>query len=98
MAFKERKEKISAYLTNNKLFVITAIVLVIFLGISFLKKDSENEKVAISGNFTEEVEEKQEDNKVHWKFYWSDLFVLFGTTGFCTFKIIQRNRKTKEDF
>lgn len=58
-------------------------------------ENSEDKKVATSGNL-EDADNKNEDNETHWRFYWIDLVVLVVGGGFCTFKILQEKRKTKE--
>lgn len=95
MKIKERREKAKAFVNNNKLFVVIGICLSIYLVSFFIKKgDTEVIKSADTVTVTDEQEEA---DKIEWRFYWSDFFVLVGGAGFCGYKIIQRNRKAKED-
>lgn len=97
MKIKERREKAKAFVNNNKLFVVIGICLSIYLISFFIKKDDTEIIKSADTVVTEEVTEQDETDKIKWRFYWSDFFVLVGGVGFCGYKIIQRNRKAKED-
>ncbi len=98
MKIKERREKAKAFVNNNKLFVVIGICLSIYLISFFIKKD-DTEIIRSTDTVTviEEEAEQEESDKIKWRFYWSDFIVLVGGVGFCGYKIIQRNRKAKED-
>lgn len=95
MKIKERREKAKAFVNNNKLFVVIGICLSIYLVSFFIKKD--DTEVIKSADTVTVTDEQEEADKIEWRFYWSDFFVLVGGAGFCGYKIIQRNRKAKED-
>lgn len=94
MKAKERREKIKQFASNNKLFIAIAICLSIYLIAGFIKSD---EKVVTNDNIVTEADEQEKSDKIEWRLYWSDFIVLVGGVGFCGFKIIQRNKKAKED-
>lgn len=94
MKIKERREKAKAFVNNNKLFVVIGICLSIYLISFFIKKDDTE---VIKTADTVVTEEQEESDKIEWRFYWSDFIVLVGGSAFCGYKIIQRNRKAKEE-
>ena len=109
--YNERSQKIERFILKNKIFCITVLVLAVLLAGGKIQnklaeerradtsvsqevnENSEDEKVDTSVNL-EKTEKK--DDEIHWRFYWIDLVVLVVGGGFCTFKILQEKRKTKE--
>lgn len=99
MKHSERREKVKDFASNNKLFLIIAVCLSIYLVFFLIKKPDINTTPTTSTTIEtkDNVDEQEENDKIEWRFYWSDFIVLVGGVGFCGYKIIQRNRKAKED-
>lgn len=99
MKHSERREKVKEFANNNKLFVILAVLLSIYLVFFLVKKPDTNTTPTASTTIEAETneEEQEENDRIEWRFYWSDFIVLVVGVGFCGYKIIQRNRKAKED-
>lgn len=99
MKHSERREKVKHFASNNKLFLIIAVCLSIYLVFFLIKKSDINTTPTTSTTIETKnnVDEQEENDKIEWRFYWSDFIVLVGGVGFCGYKIIQRNRKAKED-
>ena len=107
--YNERSQKIERFILKNKIFCLAVVVAVGIMIVGGIKEKaalmnqsdvsvseeqkSEDEKVDTSVNL-EETDNK--DDGKHWRFYWIDLVVLVVGGGFCTFKIIEEKRKTKE--
>ena len=109
--YNERSQKIERFMLKNKIFCLAVVVAVGIMiagkisqikenvalmnqsDVSVSEEQSEDEKVDTSVNL-EETDNK-DDGKL-WRFYWIDLVVLVVGGGFCTIKIIQEKRKTKE--
>ena len=93
--YNERAQRIERYILKNKLFLIIATVLVIFLIGNSLKPDTQKlpEKTVTE---TEEVNAESEDEPLHWRFYSIDLWILLVGGGFCSMMIVKERRKAKE--
>ena len=97
MKHKERVQKIKNFTEKNKVFVIMAVIAVIFLfsGFFFSKENDVKTPEIIQTETSENTEETAENPQ--WQFYWSDLWVLVGVGGFCTVMIIRERKKLKEE-
>ena len=103
LTHSQRVEKIKKYAAKNKFFtVIAAAVILLLIGqVVFNKNDSDKKKVAENKSISTEEDTSvdtsiNEEDKLTWHFYWSDLFVLVGFGGFCVIKIIQEKKKARE--
>lgn len=94
MKHNERVQKIKNFTEKNKIFVIMAVIAVIFLfsGFFFSEENDVKTSETIQAENTEETAENPQ-----WQFYWSDLWVLLGVGGFCTVMIIRERKKLKEE-
>lgn len=97
MKHKERVQKIRNFTEKNKVFVIMAVIVIIFLfsGFFFSKENDTKAPETIQVEITENPQET--DEKPQWHFYWSDLWVLLGVGGFCTVMIVRERKKSKEE-
>lgn len=93
--YNERAQRIERYILKNKLFLIIATVLVVFLIGNSLKPDTQKlpEETVTE---TEEVNTESADEPLHWRFYSIDLWILFIGGGFCSLMIVKERRKAKE--
>lgn len=97
MKHKERVQKVKDFTEKNKVFVIMAVIAVIFLcSNSFFSKEND---VKTSETVQSEAVENTEEtaDKLQWQFYWTDLWILLGAGGFCTVMIIRERKKAKEE-
>lgn len=97
MKHNERVQKIKNFTEKNKIFVIMAVIAVIFLfsGFFFSKENNVKTLEIIQTETSENTEETAENPQ--WQFYWSDLWILLGVGGFCTVMIIRERKKLKEE-
>ena len=97
MKHKERVQKIKNFTEKNKIFVIMAVIAVIFLfsGFFFSKENDVKTSETIQVETSENIEKTAE--KPQWQFYWSDLWILLSVGGFCTVMIIRERKKLKEE-
>ena len=96
---KKRVEKVREFTGKNAIFVIMAIVALVFLFSNILSKSDtppkENQAV-----ITEEIESENPvtDSKIEpFRFYFIDLIILVGGGGVCVVMILRERRKTKEE-
>ena len=88
-----RVKKVKKFVAENKVFTVTAVLVIILLSCNFLfSKDTPVTEDDSSYNSAEQ--DSGED--LHWQFYWSDLGVLVIGGGFCTFMIIRERKKARE--
>lgn len=105
---KERVEKVRSYIEKNKFFsVVAAIIVVALIGNFIINKVSEakakdmaassvqEEMIEDNGNNSADTNINQEE-ELHWRFYWIDLWILLGGGGFCLIKILQEKKKARE--
>lgn len=102
--YNERAIRMERYIMKNKLFFITAFIMIIIIASTELNKSNTAVKETISSETIvqeisgEEVpsDSKSSEENLHWRFYYSDLwvFVIGGTI--CTVNIIRERRKAKE--
>ncbi len=93
---KQRVQKVRNFTEKNKIFMITAVIALIFLCSNFFfSKENNTEKVPETSQ--NETTENLEESELQWKFYWSDLWILSGVGGFCTVMIIRERKKLKEE-
>ncbi len=106
---KERVEKVRSYIEKNKFFsVVAAIIVVALIGNFIINKVAEAKAKDIAASsvqeeIVDETEENsadtninQEEDEIHWRFYWIDLWILLGGGGFCLIKILQEKKKARE--
>lgn len=91
--YNERAQRIERYILKNKLFLIIAAVLVVFL-IGSSTKNNTNKIPEETVTAAEDIAEENEP--VHWRFYSIDLWILLVGGGFCSVMIIKERRKAKE--
>lgn len=96
---RQRVEKVKSYTEKNKLFVIIAIGIILFLiGNSIYTSINEVPDNGISQSETITAEEEvTEDEPLQWRFYWIDLWILLIGGGFCTVMILKERKKAKEE-
>lgn len=101
----ERVAKVRNYIEKNRVFSFAVVLTVCLLFGSFVSnKISEyKDKDTVDTTVSEEVAEESTDGdtsinkeELHWRFYWSDLWILIGGGGFCIVKILQEKRKARE--
>lgn len=94
----QRVEKVKSYTEKNKMFVIIAIGIILFLiGNSIYTSINEVPDNGVSQSETSTVEEEvTEDEPLQWRFYWIDLWILLIGGGVCTIMIIKERKKAKE--
>ena len=105
----ERVKKVRSYIEKNKFFsVVAAIIVVALIGNFIINKVAEAKAKDIAASsvqeeIVEETEENsadtninQEEDEIHWRFYWIDLWILLGGGGFCLIKILQEKKKARE--
>ena len=97
MKHKERVQKVKSFTEKNKVFVIMAVIAVIFLCSNFFFSKEKNDITpeTVQSEVTENT--KETADKPQWQFYWTDLWVLLGAGGFCTVMIIRERKKAKEE-
>lgn len=97
MKHKERVQKVRDFTEKNKIFVIMAVVAVIFLCSNFFfsKEDDVKTSETVQSEAVENT--KETADKLQWQFYWTDLWILLGAGGFCTVMIIRERKKAKEE-
>lgn len=97
MKHKERVQKVKNFTEKNKVFMIMAVMVVIFLfsGFFFSKENDVKTPETVQSEVAENAEETAE--KPQWQFYWTDLWILLGVGGFCTIMIIRERKKFKEE-
>ena len=88
---KTRVEKVRSFGSKNKIFVITAIVAVVFLLANFVFNVKDKPPHEGGENAAAEIE------PLSWRFYPIDLAILGVGGGFCTVMIIRQRKKTKEE-
>lgn len=94
MKHSERVQRVKNFTEKNKVFVIMAVFVVIFLCSNFFfRKENTAEKTPETSQT--EVDENAE--KPQWQFYSSDLWILLCGGGFCTIMIIRERKKAKEE-
>ena len=110
--YNERSLKIERFILKNKIFCLAVIVTVGVMLAGKINQIKENVAVMKQPDVSVSEEQETDDKKVdtninlegpdvkddekHWRFYWIDLVVLVVGGGFCSIKIIQERRKTKE--
>ena len=107
LTHKQRADKVRTFIDKNKLFTV-AVIVAIFIIIGNIIQDKVDDYKAANNDDTSvstssETEEsvdtsinQTEKEKPHWRFYWTDLWILVGGGGFCVFKIIQERKKARE--
>ena len=93
MKHRERVERVRNFTQKNKVFVIMAVIAVIFLCSNFLFSEENGTKTEPENKNTV----SEETEKTHWRFYWGDLIVLVVGGGICTVNIIKERKKAKEE-
>ena len=107
LTHKQRADKIRAFIDKNKLFTLVVVVAIFFIignivheKIDAYKSTNETETSISTSSETEESVDtninQTEKEKTHWRFYWTDLWILIGGGGFCVYKIIQERKKARE--
>ena len=107
---KQRADKVRTFVDKNKLFTVTVIAVLFFLlgnlvhnkietyeAIEAINKGETS--ISASSETTESVDtsiKQTEKEKPHWRFYWTDLWILVGGGGFCVIKIVQERKKARE--
>jgi sugar phosphate permease len=103
----KRVKKVKEYTGKNKVFVITALVAIVFLlyNFVFVSKDNpqiekQHQQVIISDTSEQESEEVTTgtvSKRETWRFYFIDLIILGSVGGLCLIMIIRERRKVKEE-
>lgn len=96
---KERVAKVKKNVNKNKMFSIIAVIIVFFLlgNLIFNKNDSKNANKTSTSKYEDtDSTEKNDAEPEHWRFYWTDLWVLVIGGGFCGIMIIKERKKAKD--
>ena len=107
LTHKQRADKVRTFIDKNKLFTVAVIAVIFFLLGNLVHNKIETYEVMNKGetsiSASSETEEsvdtsinQNEKEKPHWRFYWTDLWILIGGGGFCVIKIIQERKKARE--
>lgn len=91
---KERAEKVRSYASKNIVFIVAAILIVVFLIVSGVSNRSQESDAAEQSAVSTEVADSKTEQG--WRFYPIDLVVLGVGGGFCSIMIIRERRKAKE--
>ena len=101
--FKKHKiqvEKVRNYANQNKVFVITMLVSVIFLLVNFVFVSSKNPQVEnnteIISESAEQAELSTQPQREIWRFYMIDVIILGAGGGLCLIMILRERKKSKE--
>ena len=108
MAFEKHKKRVALIkqrISANKVFVIGASIVILFI----LAQAYRNRDLPEAADYRHPVEYEQElkqssiedlemmqQEKPYWRFYWSDLIVLGVGSAFCGVMIIRERRKARE--
>ena len=103
----KRVEKVKEYTGKNKVFVITALVAIVFLlyNFVFVSNHSDNPQaerqqevnISVPSEQDESAVIESESKRETWRFYFIDLIILGSVGGLCLIMIIRERRKVKED-
>ncbi len=107
LTHRQRVEKVRNFTDKNKLFsAISVIIITVLIGNFVIKCLSAKEKeMKPTTTVTSEIEDETVDTNINeeanqskptWRFYWIDLWILLIGGGFCTIKILQERKKSKE--
>lgn len=91
---KERAEKVRSYASKNIVFIVAAILIIIFLIVSGVSNRTQEPDATEQSTVSTEVADTKTEQG--WRFYPIDLVVLGVGGGFCSIMIIRERRKTKE--
>lgn len=92
---KERVERIREYSSKNKLFVIIAAAIILFLICgNFIGNEPKEQNTDKSVTNESKEDATSNDYTPHWRFYWSDLVIF--TTCVGTYAVIKIRRCVKE--
>lgn len=92
---QERVRNVRKFAANNKLFLVIAAILCVYLignAVSKERATYSTEEITAQTEVTEQVQ--QED--LHWRFYPIDLWILLIGGGFCTIMILKEKKKARE--
>ncbi len=89
----QRVEKVKALVSQNKLFLLIAVVLCLYLLGTVVPKERATNSTETDQTATEET---VPEDDTHWRFYPIDLWVLGIGGGFCTVMILKEKRKARE--
>lgn len=105
----QRVAQIRAYTEKNKLFTVAAVIIVIALIGNFVINRVAEAKAknmatsSVSAEISDDAQssadtniKQEEEEGLHWRFYWIDLWILVGGGGFCLIKILQEKKKARE--
>lgn len=94
---KDRVKRVREYSSKNKLFLIIAAFLILFLIFGYFRNTSETEQYTDTTAVSESKEDSSSnDYTPHWRFYWSDLFIFSACVGGYAVIKIRRARKERE--
>ncbi|MCR4888784.1 MAG: hypothetical protein K5979_06360 [Ruminococcus sp.] len=107
LTHSQRVAKVKAYTEKNKLFSVIVVAIIFFLMGSFVTNKisdyKEKDTAAVSASSETEdnsvdtnINQEHEKEELHWRFYWTDVWVLVGGSGFCVYKILQEKKKARE--
>ena len=94
----QRVEKVKELVSQNKLFLLIAVVLCLYLLGTVVPKERATNSTEAEQTATEQTatEETVPEDDTHWRFYPIDLWVLGIGGGFCTVMILKEKRKARE--
>jgi hypothetical protein len=92
----KRVEKVKNYAGNNKVFVATMLVAVVFLLFNFVFTSDNTPQEEIISEISEYETPAAEPQREIWRFYFIDVIILGAGGGFCLIMLLRERRKTKE--
>ena len=97
----KRVAKIKKFSGNNKVFIITALIAIVFIiyNLAFVNNDNsheERQEVSIIENGETETVDSSEIEQSGWRFYFIDLIILGAGSGGCLIMILRERKRTKE--
>ena len=94
---KDRVERVRNYSSKNKLFIIIAIILLIFLFSGMLRHiNPETQQPDNSEVSVESETDAETDNTPHWRFYWSDFGIFVVCVSAYTVIKVRNAKKARE--
>ena len=102
-AHNERVERVQNFSSNNKVFILGVIAVIIFLAGGFISNSKKPDAADYRHpeGYSETAESESNSNETteytpQWEFSWFDLAIIGIGGGFCTIMIIRERRKARD--
>lgn len=92
---QERVRNVKRFASKNKLFLVIAVILCLYLIGNAIPKEQATYSIEESSAQTETIEQVQQED-THWRFYPIDLWILVVGGGFCIIQILKEKKKARE--